>query len=423
MKFIRYTFSFIILLISVAVSQAQNFDADTAVNGNCGMIRKVSVYGQDNREEYCSQNMIVRELADSVAAFFNNGHSISQNGSSYKFDNTTLAQSEDLSAGQRFAEQPASAFCTGFLVGDDLVATAGHCVRDNPSDKSDHANAGCSENKSQGVYCKNIKIVFGYKKDLGGQIPQNVGEGDVYSCVKVVAHSLKSGPDYTIIKLDRKVQNRKPLAIDRKGSGIKVGAGIFVMGHPSGLPLKIANNAQILKVNENMQVNDGGDKVDYLNKNYSFLTNLDTFHGNSGSPVMNAKTLMVEGILVSGDIDYVPDPENPGSNVASKYPEKPSSSDYGKGVGEVATRISMIAKYVPYNKREAEMVEMNQKTNGKLYNYLMKGLLNYQKQNSNSGRQNGAVPIPNFNPDNSARPTPAVYHQYNVPTPKPQIDI
>ena len=37
-----------------------------------------------------------------------------------------------------------------------------------------------------------------------------------------------------------------------------------------------------------------------------FTANLDTYGGNSGSPVFNSETHEVEGILVRGDTDFVP---------------------------------------------------------------------------------------------------------------------
>ena len=67
------------------------------------------------------------------------------------------------------------------------------------------------------------------------------------------------------------------------------------MGHPSGLPLKYADGARVFET-----------------ENDYFSTNLDTFGGNSGSPVFNADTLEVEGILVRGDTDYVMDFESNG---------------------------------------------------------------------------------------------------------------
>jgi hypothetical protein len=37
-----------------------------------------------------------------------------------------------------------------------------------------------------------------------------------------------------------------------------------------------------------------------------FTANLDTYGGNSGSPVFNADSHEVEGVLVRGDTDFVP---------------------------------------------------------------------------------------------------------------------
>ena len=66
----------------------------------------------------------------------------------------------------------------------------------------------------------------------------------------------------------------------------------MVIGHPSGLPTKISDGA-IVRENAN--------KV-------FFQSTLDTFGGNSGSAVFDAKTGLVEGILVRGERDYVQDP-------------------------------------------------------------------------------------------------------------------
>ncbi len=64
---------------------------------------------------------------------------------------------------------------------------------------------------------------------------------------------------------------------------------VFVLGHPSGLPTKFADGAN---VRDNSLAP-------------SFLANLDTYGGNSGSPVFNAQTREVEGILARGEADFV----------------------------------------------------------------------------------------------------------------------
>ena len=51
------------------------------------------------------------------------------------------------------------------------------------------------------------------------------------------------------------------------------------------------------------------------------LANLDTFSGNSGSPVFNKRTKRVEGILIAGETDYTFD-MNQGCNVTYKTKQK-----------------------------------------------------------------------------------------------------
>lgn len=63
---------------------------------------------------------------------------------------------------------------------------------------------------------------------------------------------------------------------------------VYAMGYPNGIPLKIALNASILDNSHWMY----------------FYTSLDSFQGNSGSPVFNFFTNKVIGVLVSGERDY-----------------------------------------------------------------------------------------------------------------------
>ncbi len=49
-----------------------------------------------------------------------------------------------------------------------------------------------------------------------------------------------------------------------------------------------------------------------------FVANLDTYGGNSGSPVVDARTYVVEGILVRGEDDFV---QNDGCYVSLVCPD------------------------------------------------------------------------------------------------------
>ena len=181
----------------------------------------------------------------------------------------------------RFREQTSGASCSGTLVGEDLVLTAGHCIVKEAD-------------------CKGMNFVFGYAIAAPGEKARTeVDAGDVYACSKIVKRELLSysvtvdhnspqtvyGPDFALVQLDRKVSGRKPMAINRLG-GIKKGDRLFITGHPSGLPFKFTPNGSVVQ-----QVR----KEDAY-----FATNLDAFPGNSGSAVFNADTLLIEGIHVRG---------------------------------------------------------------------------------------------------------------------------
>ena len=69
--------------------------------------------------------------------------------------------------------------------------------------------------------------------------------------------------------------------------------GVTVVGYPMGLPVKIAANGQVRSLESSF-----------------FVANLDTYGGNSGSPVFNTLALVnghlvVEGILVRGEDDFL----------------------------------------------------------------------------------------------------------------------
>ncbi len=170
-----------------------------------------------------------------------------------------------------FGTQPTSAFCSGFLAGDDVIATAGHCV-----------NAG---------NLPNVRFVFGFVMSDAENAVTLLNANQVYSGTSLLGQANQGDLDYAVVKLDRVVTapNACALPIRREGV-VSLGAQVGVIGHPSGLPMKIAFGAQtVVKSNDNASY---------------FMANLDTYGGNSGSPVFNAATGLVEGVLVRGERDY-----------------------------------------------------------------------------------------------------------------------
>lgn len=231
------------------------------------------IYGEDNRKDvFESTDSVLVELSKSTAAMISSERLKSTNGD-VVISAQTL-ESRGICAKERFSKQISAANCSGFLVAPNVLVTAGHCIKSE-------------------MDCSSYKWVFDFKVDHSDQADVQVPKTSVYNCKKIISRSLDqmSKDDYAVIQLDRKVLDRRPLAF-RKSGKISVGSQIAVIGHPTGLPTKIADGAKVRSLNSKF-----------------FVANLDTYGGNSGSAVFNLKTSEVEGILVRGENDYVPDSE------------------------------------------------------------------------------------------------------------------
>ncbi len=284
----------LVLLLSVGALSSQAKINSTKV-----------IYGEDNREDVMNvTNAMYLELSESTAAMISR-HSISDNGDgTVRLKGDSLA-SRGICKSERFSEQPSVANCSGFLVGKDLLVTAGHCIRSYAD-------------------CRKYRWVFDYKISHEGQTQINVSKGKVYNCKEVINTVLSrtDSNDFALIRLDSDVTDRRVLDIRRRGR-ITKGENLVVIGHPSGLPTKVADGAYVKS----------------LSSKY-FSANLDTYGGNSGSAVFNAKTGLVEGILVRGATDYLYD-RSAGCRVSNVL-----SNDAGKG--EDVTYITNIPELQTY---------------------------------------------------------------------------
>lgn len=236
------------------------------------------IYGEDNRIETYQADKKLQKLASSTAGMLSRIEAVDL-GDAYMLPPKSISDAMGLCKNERFKEQPSAVSCSGFLVGPDLLVTAGHCVTSQER-------------------CEEVSFVFDYKiEEKTNRANMIVGKDKVYKCKKLIdakllGNSYTDQQDYALVKLDRVVKGKAPLKYRTTGM-VEDHAGLVVIGHPSGLPQKIAADANV-----------------YTNRKDRsfFVTNLDTFGGNSGSAVFNEKTGVVEGILVRGAKDYKRDP-------------------------------------------------------------------------------------------------------------------
>lgn len=234
--------------------------------------KEKGIYCYDDRMEICDNKIKEREEnANAVVSFFSKGE-LKQNadGSFSIVTVVTLKNKENLCDEQRFSNQPSNSFCSGFAIDKRTIVTAGHCI----------------DNKSY----KTVYAVFGYQMNCKNEPITRFKKEQVYSITAIMdrAYGQSDLKDFAVLMVDKDIPSNNIIKKSRTSGKIADNQAIYVIGHPSGLPLKLAPNA-IVKNN--------------AIANY-FIANLDTYGGNSGSPVFNATTHELEGILVRGGLDY-----------------------------------------------------------------------------------------------------------------------
>ena len=291
-----------------------------------------AIYGVDNRlDVYEVEHSLYRDIADSTATMIGQ-ENLERRWSLFKGSYYVLKASnmetEGVIAGifmsgkacpeVNFQKQPTAGVCSGFLVAPDLLLTAGHCMVNQQR-------------------CSDFRWVFGYQARKDGE-EITIKSSDVYSCKEIVAQKMISPTvvgsfpyggfgaveydyskslDYALVRLNRKVRGHDPLMVRRYGQ-IEDGTPLVLIGNPLGLPTKVAEGASVLK-------------NDIPN---SFFADIDAFGGNSGSAVIDAGTGVVEGILVSGEDDFVYD--------AARGCYKENICNSYSCQGEVVTRVTRV---------------------------------------------------------------------------------
>lgn len=275
-------------------------------------------------ETFQAATPMVQKMADSTVALFYKKDFRTIFGSVHLKKLETLGEARGACKTERFIDQPTNAFCSGALVGPDLVLTAGHCLT--------------GELTGDVPFCKkHIKFVFGYQMNSDQKTVKSIPASEVYDCENIVKISgdIQSEDhyyDFAIVKLTRKVPNHQPLQLDRSGLLADLNTKLTMIGYPNGIPQKI---------------DLGGTVKSSVTSQPFFVANLDSMGGNSGSPIFDEQSGLIIGVLGgkvitkrnSGDMDYMAT-----GDLSCNVENKVSSS---KTLGDLVTRISEISAWVP----------------------------------------------------------------------------
>jgi len=233
------------------------------------------VYGTDDRKDwYEHPDLALRDLTtQSIAAMMDPATVQRNSDGTYSLNADTIGRSYGLCRTERFYDQLSAASCSGTLIDDDLILTAGHCVT-NASD------------------CASTVWVFNYYMESATALA-TIEATDVYECAQLMVHqepTRNSDLDYSILRIDRSAAPRHtPADIEKQRVALRVGDPVTIIGFGSGLPAKIDNGGNVLDASTAALE--------------AFRATTDSFGGNSGSGVFDINRKVV-GILVNGDTDY-----------------------------------------------------------------------------------------------------------------------
>lgn len=227
------------------------------------------IYGDDDRYNIFEDKVTATQRinAPKVACLVHKNKLVPYTNGTFnlKKDKTLGGYYELCNTEQRFFDEPLISFGSGFAISPDTFVTAGHCLNN--------------------IKFEDIRIVYGYQVNTGNNINLVIKAQDIYYPIQVTTPALLNKQiDVALLKLNKKVPIERVVKYRRAGK-VASEDKLYVIGHPCGLPLKFTLNASI--VNNSPKA--------------FFVTNADTYKGNSGSPVFNASGDFVEGILVRGE--------------------------------------------------------------------------------------------------------------------------
>jgi hypothetical protein len=228
--------------------------------------KEKAIYGPDRRYELVEiQEEQIIHNSGAVVAIIENNRLTDNGNNTTTLHGQSFKDEENLCECEKYLNQPVVSNGTGFLVDPSIIVTAAHCIDENNINK--------------------YKFVFGFDTLKDGSTRIIIENKNIVGASRILGRRIEdsTGIDWAVIQLETPILEIDPLSCDFDDS-ITTSDSVYCIGHPSGLPKKVSTDGIITEVDH-----------------YFFTANIDTYAGNSGSPVFHNNTHKVVGILVRGE--------------------------------------------------------------------------------------------------------------------------
>jgi V8-like Glu-specific endopeptidase len=267
--------------------------------------RSLVVYGADDRQQENGPRVsdAMRAIgASTVMLVHKIDLELNEDGGAYVLASGVLSYTERYGDAQcngdpwPYPEDLLPGFCSGALIADQHVATAGHCIPDAATCEDTYMVFGATVDQ---VATRSFPAssVYACSRIHTGIFQPTVDDDDVETRRLYLQNKI-TRPDYlfldfAVVEIDRPVppETATPVAVRTK-SRVNMSDEVFVVGHPDGSPRKYTASS----------VNFVGPYVP--SGGYYWAAPFETFQGNSGSGVFDMETGELVGIHVVGTSDY-----------------------------------------------------------------------------------------------------------------------
>lgn len=155
--------------------------------------------------------------------------------------------------------------CSATHIGNGIVLSAGHCF-------------DAEMYREDNVPCANVTVAWGVRSGQPAYLTSK--------CVKILSQQRDEQVDYAIFQVSPAPKARVELEL--RGKPV-VGASLTIFGHPQGRPLEWSQTCSFQRTPQSVPFNEA-----------DFVHQCDTEPGNSGSTILDDRTLRVIGIHDGG---------------------------------------------------------------------------------------------------------------------------